>query len=176
MTTPDPTASAVSAHDQPAHDQPAHDQPAAPDVSLVTKIVLIEGDRFSVPYDTPVAQIRDTLRATFPGIGTARVQNGTLAIEGVTYETVEFTKQAGTKGSHPLAPMAQVARRPVPFLFHPHFIRDLRLGRFTFGEALAWELEETPPPHTHGATLCRHLDTVLAVPADGGLPVPGWSR
>ncbi len=63
------------------------------------KIIIVSGQEFRVPADTDNEAIRNQLRANFPDVGNATIQTGTKSIDGVEYQTVEFVKKAGTKGT-----------------------------------------------------------------------------
>ena len=152
-----------------------------PELSLTTKIALIEGERFSVPYDTPLERIRENLAAIYPGIRTATASTGTLTLGDVRYESIEFTKQAGTKGAdapNPLLPLLGLPRRPgalIP-IAHFHGIRLLRRGSLTVEEAL-----DMPMPPTRSSSssaevrLCQILDALTTVAVAPDVAVPGWS-
>jgi hypothetical protein len=74
------------------------------------KIVIVSGQEFSVPAATDNEALRAHLAADFPDIASAKIKEGTRAVDGVSYPTVEFIKQAGTKGLGPVA-LAQLLRR-----------------------------------------------------------------
>lgn len=158
---------------------PTTPEPTEPELSVTTKIALIEGEQFSVPYDMPVAEIRENLHATYPGIRTATVAKGTLTIQGVRYETVEFAKQAGTKGADitPLLPLLGTRRLPLGTMPDFRSSRLLRRGSLTFGQALDLPLfDDHRPFHTReGVSLCQILDDIPAVASDSAVTVPGWS-
>lgn len=180
----------MSTEEQPVSDaepvagDPLTLDPPTPEPSQTTKIVLVEGEQWSVPYDTPTDQVRENLAATFPGIRTATVRKGTTTIEGIVYETIEFTKQAGTKGQgghppHPLLPLLQLRRRSAGTVPNHAHARMVRRGLLSFEVALALPLFPPTPPRSPalmtGMRLCQRLETLSAVAAGPGLPVPGWS-
>jgi hypothetical protein len=152
------------------------------ETSLTTKIATIEGEHFSVPYDMPVDQIRENLAGTYPGIRTANVAKGTIAIGGVRYETVEFSKQAGTKGQqgegNPLLALADLPRVRLGPIPDQRNARLLQRGAFTFAEALdlpLFEGQRPSLPTSGGLTLCQRFEDLSAAAAGPGLSVPGWS-
>lgn len=63
------------------------------------KIIIVSGQEFRVPADTDNEAIRTQLKANFPDVGNATIQTGKREIDGITYETIEFVKKAGTKGA-----------------------------------------------------------------------------
>ena len=64
-----------------------------------TKIVIVAGQEFSVPADTPNEAIRQQLTSMgFADVASATIQTGTRTIDGTPTETIEFIKKAGTKG------------------------------------------------------------------------------
>jgi len=184
---PEPDPEAATGATIPLDPADAEPAPAAePEVetSLTTKIALIEGEHFSVPYDMPVAEIRENLAATYPGIRTANVAKGRITIEGLHYETVEFSKQAGTKGlegeadaPHPLLPLLHLDR--VRAVQVPDFrnARLMRRGLLTFAEALDLPLfvDRSPSLSSVGVRLCQLLEDLPAAASGPALTVPGWS-
>jgi hypothetical protein len=157
---------------------------AEPELSLTTKIAIIEGERFSVPADMPVEQIRENLRSVYPGIGTARPTTGTTTIEGVRYETVEFVKQAGTKGlladaaePNPLLVLALLPRLPIGPIPAHHHVSLLQRGGLTFDAALDLPLFTGQRSLTciTEHRLCQSLEDAPPVAAGPALTVPGWS-
>jgi len=78
-----------------------------------TKIVIVEDQRFYVPRESSEHDIRNALAATFPGILNARADTSTTTEHEHTWETLTFTKVAGTKGVAPL-PERLCALRPEP--------------------------------------------------------------
>jgi hypothetical protein len=167
--------------------EPAAEPAAEPEVSLTTKIAIIEGERFSVPYDMPVDQIRENLAGTYPGVRTARVDQRTIDIQGVRYETIEFSKQGGTKGlvaegaGTPLLALLALPRLPIGPLPNAAHVHLLRRGAYTFAEALELPLFEggartrSSSSLRGGYALCQRLDHAPAVAAGPDLIVPGWS-
>ena len=154
--------------------------PTGHEPSITTKIVLIEGKQWSIPYDTPVEQVRENLAATYPGIRTATVTKGTIRIEEVTYETIAFTKQAGTKGldpeANPLLPLLALPRIPLGLRLNHAWVLRLRRGLLSFEEALALPLFENEHPMlATGTRLCLLLDDLSAAAVGPALTVPGWS-
>jgi hypothetical protein len=63
------------------------------------KIVIVDGNRFPVAIETDNEAIRAHLANTYPMVSTATIQKGKETIEGVEYQTIEFVKKVGTKGS-----------------------------------------------------------------------------
>jgi len=63
------------------------------------KIIIVSGQEFRVPATTDNEAIRTHLKPNFPDVGNATIQTGTRTIDGVAYETIEFVKKAGTKGT-----------------------------------------------------------------------------
>jgi hypothetical protein len=112
------------------------------DPTPATKIVIVSGQEFSVPADTDVEAIRSALKGDFPDIATATIQKGTREIAGVTYETVEFVKRAGTKGLG-AGDLAQLLRlvpsqlRQATGPGKPQVLRALLTGQLTASEAVA---------------------------------------
>lgn len=140
-----------------------------------TKIVIVAGQEFSVPSDTTEKALRDHLAVTFPDVASATVQKGTRTIEGVTYETIEFVKRAGTKGAANLAPLlAEIPplRIGAPPASTRQLLADVKRGKCTFAEALdadlATILSHIPENRIRvsGATLCAQLDQLSPVAGD----------
>lgn len=148
-------------------------------------IVIVSGQEFSVPAGTDVEAIRQQLTGTFPDVATASVNKGSKTISGVHYDTIEFQKRAGTKGSD-LAdalgsvPAERVTRGPVL----PAHISALLRGQMAFGEAIGFEDNALQVviasigdstrtrQQSQGEALCHTLDTLDAIAADV-LPA-GW--
>jgi len=171
-TDEEPVTGADAPRDEP--------EPASTEASMTTKIVLIEGKQWSIPYDTPVEQVRENLAATYPGIRTATVTKGTIRIEGVLYETIAFTKQAGTKGhgpeAHPLLPLLDLPTIPLGLRRNHAWVGRLRRGLLSFEAALALPLFENEHPMlATGTRLCQLLDDLSAAAVGPALTVPGWS-
>ena len=147
--------------------------PAAPDLSQddlfadappTTRVVIVEGQQFSVPYATPIEAIRQQLvQMGFANVASAKAVEGTVDVEGQLLPSVEFVKQAGTKGLDTIAALvaAIVALPPVivarPALVGPNaaevaLIAQLLDGGFTI-EQLA-EPTMTPLDHALNAVYC----------------------
>jgi len=155
-------------------------EPPAPETSVTTKIVRIEGEHFSVPYAMPISEIRENLQTTYPGIRTATVATGVILIADVRYETVEFSKQAGTKGAgddpHPLHALLALPRLPLGPIPNLRIVQALRHGAYTFAEALDLPLfMGRSVTYSGEAALCPTLDALPAVASGPDLTVPGWS-
>jgi len=68
-------------------------------MTTTEKIVIVSGQEFRVPADTDNEAIRNQLKSNFPDVANATVQKGKREIDGVEYDTIEFVKKAGTKGT-----------------------------------------------------------------------------
>jgi hypothetical protein len=142
-----------------------------------TKIVIVSGQEFSVPADTSEKDLRDHLAATFPDVATATVQKGTKTIDGVTYQTIEFVKKAGTKGASGAELAALLAQvRPQRLGAPPDatvaLITRVIGGQLTIDAALTQDalaaLAAMPAqPQKNGGTLCSQLDIITPVAAAG---------
>lgn len=66
---------------------------------METKIVIVAGQEFSVPASTDNEAIRAQLKSMgFADVASATIKTGKRTVGGVETATVEFVKQAGTKG------------------------------------------------------------------------------
>ena len=54
------------------------------------KIVIVEGQEFTVQASIDNETIRHHLAASFPNVASAAIETGTRTIAGITYETVAF--------------------------------------------------------------------------------------
>jgi hypothetical protein len=155
------------------------------DPTPATKIVIVSGQEFSVPADTDVEAIRSALKGDFPDIATATIQKGTREIAGVTYETVEFVKRAGTKGlgAGDLAQLLRLVPPTAPPASNtPSFLaRQFLAGQLTGQQAvdgglpLVAELDRVDSSYqTRGKeeTLCKQLDALSPVAAPSA--PSGW--
>lgn len=135
------------------------------------RIVIVEGQEFSVPVETTTEQIRSHLATNFPNVASASVQYGKRVIDGIEHQTVEFVKKAGTKGldgNELAALLAGVPAAQVTLQQHEAVIDQLLFGQLTFEEALhpsvAHAVDAVLAFDIHpGATVCRLLDTLAPV-------------
>lgn len=135
------------------------------------RIVIVEGQEFSVPVETTTEQIRSHLATNFPNVASASVQYGKRVIDGVEHQTLEFVKKAGTKGldGDELATLlAAVPAAQVTIQQHEAVIDQLLLGQLTFEEALhpsvSTAVDAILAFDIHpGATVCHMLDTLVPV-------------
>ena len=145
-----------------------------------TKIVIVSGQEFSVPIETDNEAIREHLKGSgFPDVAAATIQSGTKTVEGVTYQTIEFVKKAGTKGlggAELAALLSDVAAEPLTLSRLPRsaaaLLARLVEGELTIGEALANDDALTDalrdatgqqPRQSEGAMLCARIEHVPAV-------------
>lgn len=141
------------------------------------KIVIVSGQSFSIPADTPDETVRQTLAPNFPEIATATIQKGTREVEGYgEVETVEFVKKAGTKGLEGRDLAALLARVPAQAV--PATIRQniplahaFMAGTLTCEQALAHydvlrqSLQASlPVSHWEGHRLWQRIDALPAAP------------
>lgn len=135
-----------------------------------------------MPAETPEADIRSHLAQTFPDVASAEIKRGTKAIDGVTYQTIEFVKRAGTKGADGRDIAGVLAGIPALRLSPPptgarHLLDRVRQGQATIAEALDGNVITTIeglPESTQqiaGGTLCMSVDTL---PAVAGAELPAW--
>ena len=152
------------------------------------KIVIVSGQEFSVPADTANEAIRESLKSSFPDVGTAEIKTSKRTVEGHgEVEVIEFVKKAGTKGLDGAALadlLAHIPAQALPRLPRQQIspiLRDLLDGHLTCADALAHHdaliaaLDAATPVDVRlsqeGAVLCRTLDALPAVAA----PAPaGW--
>jgi hypothetical protein len=156
-----------------------------------TKIVIVAGQEFSVPADTDNEAIRQQLVANFPDVASAKIKEGTKQIGDVTYPTIEFVKQAGTKGMDAGELAALLAH--VPPTSAPRtaaggldrtqlaLLRRLAAGNLTFDAALeAYEglhdavhvcmnTSDLLPADHEGGRVCAQIGNLAAV-AMGRVP------
>lgn len=160
-----------------------------------TKIVIVAGNRYTVPAETDNEAIRQQLIAMgFADVASAEIKKGT---DGEA-ETVEFVKKAGTKGLDAAALAALLARvPPLPVRsgaaasagMHPadvQLLRRLATGQLTFEQALegcilellaaadmlagrAFEVEAAA--RRQGEVLCQRCDSI---PAAAAAVPSGW--
>lgn len=150
-----------------------------------TKIVIVSGQEFSVPSETDNEAIRTQLAGMgFADVAAATITKGTREIGGLTIETIEFVKKAGTKGLDPAGLAALLAevppstlpavRRYGPSDAQAAQLAELADAELTFEQALTLDgleaaldscCEQPPSPSLKGATLCRTLDQLIAVAA-----------
>lgn len=151
-----------------------------------TKIVIVAGQEFSVPADTPNEAIRTQLTSMgFADVAAATIQTGTRTIDGVETPTIEFVKKAGTKGLD-AAGLAALLERVPPTNAVPHvagltraqtrLLARLMSGDLTCDQALAAQddlrtLLDTVAAHEggyatrEGGRLCQQIDALPAVAA-----------
>jgi hypothetical protein len=146
------------------------------------KIAIVDGQEFSVPASIDDEALRNQLAATFPSVATASINKGTRRIDGVDYDTREFVKKAGTKGSDLADALASVP--PAQLVTGPRVPRQIHAllsGATTFGEAVSLEsfdlqtaIADTSnvQDRAQGEALCHALDQLAPVAADV-LPA-GW--
>lgn len=146
-------------------------KPTAP----TTKIVIVSGQEFSVPRDATEQDLRAHLATMFPDVTNATVQQGTKTIDGVTYDTIEFVKRAGTKGAAdltPLLPNIPALRVGGPSAATASLLDRVRCGDCTIAEALAGTMHQvianlpTSQQRIAGATLCAQLDALSPTAGD----------
>lgn len=141
-----------------------------------TKIVIVSGQEFSVPAESTVDELRAHLASMFPDVASATVQKGTKKLDGVTYETIEFVKKAGTKGASLSAQLAALLDEPLPIRIGgaesatAARLAQLRGGQLTIDEALnerlTAALKALPRQDgktKNGGTLCSLLDALSPV-------------
>ena len=127
-----------------------------------------------MPATTTIDELRTHLASMFPEVASATVQKGTKEIEGVKYETIEFVKKAGTKGSMGAEVAGLLATIPALRLGGPPpaaaaLLERISLGLATIDEALEGQalaaLAALPQrEHTrNGGTLCSQLDAIIPV-------------
>jgi hypothetical protein len=141
------------------------------------KIVIVSGQEFSIPADTPDETLRQTLAPSFPEIATATIQKGTREVEGHgEVETIEFVKKAGTKGLEGRDLAALLARVPAQAL--PGSIRQnmplaraFMAGTLTCEQALAhYEIlsqslqASLPVSYWEGHRVWQRIDALPAAP------------
>ena len=142
--------------------------------TATTKIVIVSGQEFSVPADTSIEDLRTHLAQTFPDVASATVQKGTKKLDGVTYETIEFVKKAGTKGATGAELAALLLDIPRVRLGAPpaataELIDRVRQGHAMIADAVdlsaAAAIAALPRRETHqnGGTLCAQCDTISPV-------------
>lgn len=150
-----------------------------------TKIVIVNGQEFSVPAATDNEAIRQQLAGMgFSDVAAATIQKGTRQVDGQDVETIEFVKKAGTKGLDgpaladllgSLTPSAlPAARHYGPTAAQAALLLQLTEGELTFADALDQEAaiadaiqacyEEPSRQDKKGAALCYLLDQLVAVP------------
>ena len=152
-----------------------------------TKIVIVAGQEFSVPADTPNEAIRTQLTSMgFADVASATIQTGTRTIDGVETPTIEFVKNAGTKGLdaaglaallRQLAPIDAVSRTAGLTAKQRRLLEDLLAERLSAQMVLdaADELESILKlladrssgfsSQQPGGQLCQRLDVLPAVAA-----------
>lgn len=143
-----------------------------------TKIVIVSGQEFSVPADTPIEDLRTHLAQTFPDVASATVQKGTKKIGDTTYETIEFVKKAGTKGATSaelaalLLDIPPIRMRAPASTATADLIERIRKGEASIAEALdagaAAAIAALPyrdGSNQNGGTLCAQCDTISPVAA-----------
>jgi hypothetical protein len=149
---------------------------------MTTKIIIVEGQRFSVPAETDIETVRQHLLPNFPGIAQASLQKGKETIDGAEVETIEFVKKAGTKGLNLVDSFSTLPEAPYQPLHmqmrDAHVLHRLTMKQLTIAEALphARLLEQaiaTFESHTSlGEQLCQRL---AVLPADAvRSAVLGW--
>jgi len=136
-------------------------------VTTGIKIIIVSGQEFSVPADTDVEAVRETLKPNFPDVANATPQKGKRMVDGLEVETIEFVKRAGTKGSRLLAELlARIPPRPISGESDEQLPHQLLGEQLTFDEALDGRLARaltTLANATHpGDDLCKALDSVPA--------------
>lgn len=140
---------------------------ALPDPTT-TKIVFVEDQRFFVPRDAREEDIRSALAPTFPSIANARAETSTKTENELTFETVTFTKVAGTKGSAAFADRLAAVPPEAPVEDHRFDVAMLLHGKVTIAEALAANLPAllANVEHTYGeyTRLCGRLEQPPAIP------------
>lgn len=160
------------------------------------RIVIASGQEFRVPLDIEIEAVRQHLAQNFPEVSSATIKKGKKTIEGTEYETVEFVKQAGTKGLSgsdlarliALAPRQNIPKRPKPLsrdLAISQRLMPLRHGTLTVDQVLAQRevfdaaLDEAQrvwrQPHAmpeEGATLCNRIERLAPVAAP--ITPHGW--
>ncbi|MBK9711522.1 MAG: hypothetical protein IPO81_09395 [Kouleothrix sp.] len=147
-----------------------------------TMIVIVSGQEFSVPTDTSIDDLRAHLSGMFPEVASATVQKGTKAIDGTTYQTIEFVKKAGTKGASGADLLALLAAIPAIRLGLPpaktaQLLEDVRTGRATIDWALdadalgALDILLCRNRTQTGETLCSQLDRITPV---AGIAPVAW--
>ncbi len=110
-----------------------------------SKVVIVAGQRFSVPEDTATEAIRQQLLTMgFADVASATVKQGKDP-DGTP--TIEFVKQAGTKGALAPAALAVVLRgTPVaplaPRRSYRGLLTQLVAGLLTCADALALPVED----------------------------------
>ena len=141
-----------------------------------TKVVIVAGERFSVPAETDNEAIRQQLLSMgFADVASATVKQGKDA-DGTP--TIEFVKQAGTKGALSPAALAVVLRRtPVAPIVTPSSYRYL-LARLVAGDLTCTDVLTLPvtdalhataneaemmKPTTQEDSLCTRLDQLSAI-------------
>ncbi|NJO82557.1 MAG: hypothetical protein HC828_06820 [Blastochloris sp.] len=159
--------------------------------TAATMIVIVEGQRFGIPATTALDAIKHTLRAQgFPHIANAQVQEGTETIDGVVTKTIEFVKQAGTKGLSGGALATVIAQAPAhlpearnrPQRLPWHVQQALHEETLTIEQALACtdlaaalddSIDQTGGSHTMEARRLWHRFAQLA-PTAAVRPPHGW--
>ena len=156
--------------------------PVTTPATATTKIIIVSGQEFSVPAETPEADIRSHLAQTFPDVASAEIKRGSKEVGGVTYQTIEFVKRAGTKGADGRDIAGVLAGIPGLRLSPPPtnargLLDRVRRGQATIAEALGGNVITTIeglPESTQqiaGGTLCTQIDTL---PAVAGAELSAW--
>jgi hypothetical protein len=147
-----------------------------------TKIVIVSGQEFSVPFATDNEAIRTQLAGMgFADVASATIQTGKRTVAGQDVQTIEFVKKAGTKGLDGMglaALLGSLAPAPLPTVrcYGPTteqaaLLADLADGDLTFDQVLCLPdldaafnacYEEPPTRSTKGAALCTTLDHLVA--------------
>lgn len=149
-------------------------------------IVIVAGREFSVPLDTPTETIRASLVAAgYADVASAQVVPSTRDVGGVAYPTIEFRKQAGTKGLDGYDLVTLLSRVPISARSLTSDLTPAQsdlLTRLTAGQLTAAEALENiqdllnalrsfqSDGRTEEELLCARFDTLAAVPA----PVSEW--
>jgi hypothetical protein len=121
--------------------------------------------------------LRTHLAQTFPDVASATVQKGTKKIDGVSYDTIEFVKKAGTKGALATDLSSLLAELPAIRIGTPpqattDLVRAVHTAQITIDAALAQgaltAIQAMPRQDASqkGGVLCSLLDAISPVPAD----------
>lgn len=151
-------------------------QPSAPE-----RIFIVSGQEFRVDVAHDIEAVRSHLSGQFPDVATATVKNGARVIDGVSYETVEFVKKAGTKGMDGGELAAILATVPAqwPNLENPErLIERLLTGQLTLGQVADLHLADVIHRAAYGVRTVyggQVWDRITPLPGAAAADVPlGW--
>lgn len=148
------------------------------------KLVIVAGQEWSVPTNTPNDEIKQQLSAMgFTDVANSKVKPGTREVNGVEIPTVEFVKEGGTKGlggKQLLALLSTVPRAPLQaerltaeqrqllqaLQNETLTIEQAWQGRFALNKLFGTIIRSEMHPNQEGDRLCARIAVLDAVPAD----------